>query len=65
MFPNAHTKSISDSAVEVIANTPHGSYPEIVYPTSYELIKFLHFIAVANTPATAGEFFHSLLKLRY
>ena len=43
----------------------HTAYLEVVNPTSYELIELLHFTAVANTPATACEFFHSLLKLRY
>ena len=65
MFPNAHTKSVPDITVKFFAECFHTSYLEVVNPTSYELIKLLHFIAVANTPTTACEFFHSLLKLRY
>lgn len=43
----------------------HTAYLEVVYLPSDKLVKFFHFIAVANTTATASEFFHSLLKHRY
>ena len=38
---------------------------EVVYPTSDKLIELLYLAAVADTPAAACEFFHSLLKLHY
>ena len=64
-FEQVENVYAATSANEFFAECFHTSYLEVVNPTSYELIKFLHFIAVANTPATTGEFFHSLLKLRY
>ena len=65
MFPNAHTKSVSDVTVKVLAEFLHTTYLEVVNPTSDKLIKFLNLVAVANAPATAREFFHLLLELRY
>ena len=65
MFPNAHTKSISDVSIQYLAKPLHASNLKVVNPTSDELIKFLHLISVANSPTTASEFFHSLFKLRY
>ena len=65
MFPYAHTKSISDVSVKFSAKLFHTSYLKVVNPPSYKLIEFLHLIAVADSPATTGEFFHSFLELRY
>ena len=65
MFPNAHTKSISDVTVKFLAEFLHTTYLEVVNPTSDKLIKFLNLVAVANAPATSREFFHLLLELRY
>ena len=65
MFPYAHTKSISDVAIECPAEFLHTAYLKVVNPPSDELIEFLYLIAVANTPATASEFFHPFLKLCY
>ena len=65
MFPDAHTKPIPDVAIKLFAESFHTSYLEVVNPPSDELVEFLYLIAVANAPATASEFFHSLLKLRY
>ena len=65
MFPNAHAKSVSDISVEFSTKCFHTTYFEVVNPSSDELIEFLHFIVVANAPATASKFFHSLLKFCY
>ena len=64
MFPYAHTKSISDMLIHIFAKSFHTTYLEVVYPPSDELVKFLHFVAVAYTPATTCEFLHPFLELR-
>ena len=50
MLPNTHTKSISDITIKFFTECFHTSYLEVVSPSSDELIKFLHFVAVANAP---------------
>ena len=65
MLPNTHTKSESDVSIKFFTKCFHTSYSEVVYPTSNKLIEFLNFVAVADAPTTACEFFHPLLKLRY
>ena len=65
MLPNAHAKSVSDVSVKFSTESLHTAYPEVINPSSNELIEFHHLIAVTNTPATTGEFSHSLLKLFY
>ena len=65
MLPYAHTKSVSDTSIQFSTKSFHAAYFKVVNPPSYKLIEFLHLIAVANTPATTGEFFHSFLELRY
>lgn len=46
MFPNAHTKSVSDVTVKFLAEFLHTTYLEVVNPTSDKLIKFLNLAAV-------------------
>ena len=51
-------------SIHISAESFHTTYLEVVYPTSDELVEFLHFIAVAYTPATTCEFLRPHLKLR-
>ena len=46
MFPNTHTKSVSDVTVKFLAEFLHTTYLEVVNPTSDKLIKFLNLAAV-------------------
>ena len=63
MFPDAHAKPVSNVSVKLLTQFFHTTYFKIVYPSSDKLINFLYLVAVANAPATASEFFHSLLEL--
>ena len=54
MFPNAHTKSISDVSIKSSAKSFHASYLEIINPSSDELVQLLYFIAIANAPIACG-----------
>ncbi len=65
MFPYTHAQSISNVRIKLCTECFHTSYLEVVNPPSDELVEFLNFITVADTPATACEFFHSSLKLCY
>ena len=65
MFPNAHSKSISDVSIKLFAKRFHAPYLKVVNPPSDKLIELFHLVAVANAPTTASEFSHSVLKLRY
>ena len=64
MFPYTHAESVADMFIHFSTECFHASNLEIVNPSSDELIEFLHFVAVANAPATTSKSFHSLLKFR-
>ena len=65
MLPNTHPQMVAYVTVQTLTQSLHAPDFEVVYPSSDELVQFLHFVAVAHTPASACQFLHLYFEFRY